>query len=203
MNEDKQFVLIEKRTLSVARSRKKRDLYRLAVAALDVGTAENYCNELIDSIDWSKNIPFHLTDAFSAAIVVAYARPFVQTRDPRSVGVLPKKWHNFSNPQLQNAHETMLRLRDDLFAHSDQTMTPMSIIPAGVIMHGIGRIPARTSWQLGRRAVPPATAIVNFRNACHDLRKRLEDAVSEAIEELYGKMELPRAEFVLRFNEGL
>jgi len=83
MNEDKQFVLIEKRTLSVARSRKKRDLYRLAVAALDIGTAENYCNELIDTIDWSKNIPFHLTDAFSAAILVAYARPFVQTRDPK------------------------------------------------------------------------------------------------------------------------
>jgi hypothetical protein len=203
MNEDKQFVLIEKRTLSVARSHKKRDLYRLAVAALDIGTAENYCNGLIDTIDWSKNIPFHLTDAFSAAILVAYARPFVQTRDPKSVGVLPKKWHKFSNPHLQNAHETMLRLRDDLFAHSDQTMTRMTIIPAGVMMHRIGRPAPRTSWQLGRRAIPPAITILNFRNACHDLRKRLEDAVSEAIEELYDKMELPRAEFALRFDEGL
>ena len=82
MNEDKQFVLIEKRTLSVTRSRKKRDLYRLAVAALDVGTAENYCNELIETIDWSKNIPFHLTDAFSAAIVVAYARPLFKQGTP-------------------------------------------------------------------------------------------------------------------------
>jgi len=36
MNKDKQFLLIEKRTLSVARSRKKRDLYLLAVAALDI-----------------------------------------------------------------------------------------------------------------------------------------------------------------------
>jgi len=203
MNDDKQFVLIEKRTLSVARSRKKRNLYRLAVAALDVRTAEDYCNELIDTIDWSKNIPFHLTDAFSAAIVVAYARPFVQTRDPKSVGVLPQKWHKFSSPHLQNTHETMLRLRDDLFAHSDQTMTPMTIIPAGVMMHRIGRIAPRTSWQLGRRAIPPATTILNFRNACHDLRERLENAVSEAIEELYGTMELPRAEFALRFDEGL
>jgi len=203
MNKDKQFVLIEKRTLSVARSRKKRDLYRLAVAALDIRTAENYCNELIDTIDWSKNIPFHLTDAFSAAILVAYARPFVQTRDPKSVGVLPKKWHKFSNPQLQNAHQTMLRLRDDLFAHSDQTMTPMTIIPAGVMMHRIGRPAPRTSWQLGRRTVPPDITILNFRNACHDLRKRLEDAVSEAIEDLYDKMELPHAEFALRFDEGL
>jgi hypothetical protein len=201
--EGTQFILKEKRTLSIARSRKKRELYRLALAALDIGTAENYCTELIDSIDWSaKKIPFHLTDAFSAAVVIAYARPFVQTRDDRSVGVLPKKWHSFPNSQLQNAHETMLRLRDDLFAHTDQTLTPMTIIPAGVMMHSIGRIAPRTSWQLGRRAIPPATTILNFRNTCHDLRERLENAVSKALDDLYGNMELPGAQFPLRFDDG-
>ena len=203
MDEDKLFVLIEKRSTSVARSRKKRELYRLALAALDVRTAENYCDELIETIDWGgKKIPLHLTDAFSAAVVTAYARPFVQTRDPRSVGVLPKRWHRFSNSQLQDAHETMLRLRDNLFAHTDQTMTPMTIIPAGVMMDQIGRTAPRTSWQLGRRAIPPITTMLNFRNACHDLRARLEDAVSTEIDDLYGNMQLPNAEFRLRFDEG-
>lgn len=198
-----QFVLKEERTSSVTRLRKKRNLYRLALAALDVGMAENYCDELIQSIDWDREkIPFHLTDAFSAAVVITYTRPFVATRNPKSVGVLPKKWHKFSNPQLQNAHETMLRLRDDLIAHTDQTMTPMTIFPAGVMMHRISRAAPRTSWQLGRRAIPPTTTILNFRNVCRDLRKRLEDAVSEAIEELYGNMELPRAPFPLRFDDG-
>src|SRR6266480_4574907 len=70
---------------------------------------------------------------------------------------------------------------------SDRTMTPMSIVPAGVTIQRIGRTALRTSWQLGRRAIPPATTIVNFRNACHDLRKRLENAVSETIEELYAR----------------
>jgi len=204
MATDKNFVLNEKRTLSVARSRKKRELYRLALAALDVTAAENYCNELIESINWKKEtIPFHLTEAFSSAVVIAYARPFVKTRNPNSVGILPNKWHIFSNPNLQSTHETMLRLRDDLYAHSDAAMTPMTIIPAGVMMRLVGRRAPRTSWQLGRRAIPPQTTILNFRNVCHDLRQRLEDAVSSAIEDLYGNMELPRAEFRLRFDEGL
>ena len=198
------FVFHAKRT-AAARSRKKRELYRLALAALDVRTAENYCNELFDSIDWKsgKNIPFHLTDAFSAAVVVAYARPFVNTNDPRSVGELPKKWHRFSDPRLKETHDSMLRLRNDLFAHTDQTMSPMMIIPAGVEMKDIGRSAPRTSWQIGRRAIPPETTLINFRNTCRDLRERLEDAVKAAIEQLYGGMDLPRTQFPLRFDEGL
>jgi hypothetical protein len=97
----------------------------------------------------------------------------------------------------------MLRLRNDLFAHTDQTMSPMTIIPAGVEMKGIGRLAPRTSWQIGRRAIPPETTLLSFRNTCRDLRKRLEDAVSNAIEELYGRMDLPRAAFPVRFDEGL
>jgi hypothetical protein len=204
MPNEQLFVFHAKRT-AAARSRKKRDLYRLALAALDVRTAENYCNELFDSIDWKsgKNIPFHLTDAFSAAVVVAYARPFVNTNDSRSVGQLPKKWHLFSDPRLKETHDSMLRLRNDLFAHTDQTMSPMMITPAGVEMKGVGRPAPGTSWQIERRAIPPATTLVNFRNTCRDLRKRLEDAVIAATEELYGGMDLPRAQFPLRFDEGL
>jgi hypothetical protein len=205
MADKMQFVLHPGRTRAIMRSRRKRELYRLALAALDVRTAENYCDELFDSINWKsgKKIPFHLTDAFSAAVVVAYARPFVNTNDHRSVGKLPKKWHRFSDSQLQETHDSMLRLRNDLFAHTDQTMSPMTIIPAGVEMKGIGRLAPRTSWQIGRRAIPPETTLLSFRNTCRDLRKRLEDAVSNAIEELYGRMDLPRAAFPVRFDEGL
>lgn len=190
---------------ATARSWKKRQLYRLALAALDVATAENYCNELFDSIDWKSGakIPFHLTDAFSAAVVVAYARPFINTRDPRFVGKLPKEWHRFSDPRLKETHDSMLRLRNDLFAHTDQTMSPMKVIPAGVDMKGTGRSAPGTSWQIGRRAIPPETTLINFRNTCRDLRKRLEDAVSAAIEDLYDGMDLPRAPFPVRFDEGL
>ncbi len=204
MSDEKPFILNQARTLSLARSRKKRDLYRLALAALDVGTAENYCRELADSIDWDKKkIPFHLTDAFSAAVVIAYARPFVQTKHVGFVGVLPKRWHHFSTPQLQNTHENMLRLRNDLFAHTDQSLTPMTIIPAGVMMNKIGRQAPQTSWQLGRRTVPPQTTILDFRSVCQDLRQRLETSISEMIDELYRNMELPRAPFRLRFDESL
>jgi hypothetical protein len=205
MAEERRFVIHAKRSESISRTRKKRELYRLALAALDIRTAENYCAELFESIDWSsgKGIPFHLTDAFSAAVVVAYARPFVPTRDPRSVGVLPPKWHRFSNPRLKETHDAMLRLRNDLFAHTDQTMSPMTIIPAGTPLMKVGRIAPRTSWQIGRRAIPPQTTILNYRQTCYDLRKRLEDAVSKAIEELYDGMDLPRASFNLRFDDGL
>jgi hypothetical protein len=203
MTADTQFILNEKRTQSVARSRKKRELYRLALAARDVGTAENYCKELFESINWNnERIPFHLTDAFSAAVVIAYARPFVQTKDTRSVGTLSSKWHKFSNPKAQKTHETMLRLRHDLFAHTDQTLSPMTIFPAGVMMKKVGRPAPRTSWQIAGRAIPPEVVLLDYRSTCTDLRERLEAAVSEAVEDLYGNMDLPHAPFLLRFDDG-
>lgn len=77
----------------------------------------------------------------------------------------------------------------------------MSIIPAG-IDPGIGRPVPGNSWRIGSQLIPP-WRVPDFRDTCKDLQTRLERAMTDLMEELYGKMDLPRRPFPLRFSEGL
>jgi len=44
--------------------------------------------------------------------------------------------------------------------------------------------------------------IKNSLDACEDLIARIMPEIEQLLEEIYGKMELPQREFVLRINEG-
>lgn len=183
------------------RSKRKLDLYRLALADKDVRAALYACNAFLDLIHgWTgETIPYPTSDAFISSIVTCYARPFTSNDFP---GVLPKQWRKFSDQQHQEAHREMIRLRHELFAHSDPTIHTMQIIPAGCYMRGVDRNAPRTSYQIRSQLIPPPR-VVGFRDTCVELQARFEKAISEMLDELYDGMDLPKRAFPFRFNEGL
>jgi hypothetical protein len=201
MHIERKFILNESRTAAISRIRKKREFYQLALADTDIRTAINVADDFIKLLkDWRKpKLPYHLSEAFVAYIVVSYSRPFIRTRRSR-VSPLPPRWSQFDNRRLQETHDLMVRVRHTLFAHSDPSLRMMSIIPAGVLMK-IGRPAPKISYMLTSQILPP-TEVGNLRATCVDLQQRLEVRVKQLLDEIYGGMELPRREFSLRFDDG-
>ena len=196
---DTNFIVLERHIRSLPRSKRKFNLYRLAVANKDVGAAEEICIAFLKHIFTTQDavIPYHTSEAFIGAIVTAYARPFM---DNDSNLKLPKSWRKFSRPELQQAHDQMLDLRGKVFAHSDAGVHPMKIYPAGYYSEKLGRQIPRTSMDLGSITVPPQS-VMGFHAVCKDLRQRLEKAVFDEIDELYGGMDLPACPFPVRFEK--
>jgi hypothetical protein len=198
-----QFVINLRHENSKPRSRKKFELYRLAVANQDISHAVNTCDELLKIIfakETGPKLPYHLREAFFSTIIVSYARPFM---DNDSNLKLPKEWSKFSNKGMQDTHLHMLELRNQLYGHSDADANRMIIMPAGYDSKQIGRKIPRTSWMF-HTFVPAHESILGFRATAADLQKRLEADVSSRIEELYDGMDLPNKPFRLnRDSEGL
>jgi len=200
----KEFILLEKHEASLSRSKKKHYLYRLAVANKDVGAAEDICNAYIGIIlgkpEGMEPMPYHVNEAFFLAIVTSYARPF-QNNDSNLK--LPKKWERFSTKQMQDTHNQMLQLRDEIYAHSDAAIHPMKIYPAGYYSQKLGRVIPRTSMEIEAITLSPQS-VMDFRAVCKDLHERLETEVFLQIDRLYGGMDLPSCPFPLRIHdEGL
>jgi hypothetical protein len=196
------FMMYEARSKAHSRARKKREFYQLALADTDVRTAINVADDFIDLLnEWRRpKLPYHLSEAFVAYIAVSYSRPFVQTRRS-SVPVLPPRWGQFADKRLQRTHDLILRVRHELFAHTDPSLRKLMIIPAGVFMKEIGRIAPRTSYMMTAQTLPP-TAIGELRVTCVDLQTRLQARLNELLDDLYGGMEMPQRKFPFRFDDG-
>ena len=193
--------ILKRHEKSLPRSKRKFNLYRLAVANKDVGAAEEICMSFLKYIFTTKEvaIPYHTSEAFIAAIVTSYARPFIQNDSDLQ---LPRKWREFNNPQFQDIHERMLKLRSEIYAHSDASIHPMTIVPAGYLSPRLGRKVPRTSMELGSITVPPES-VRDFYAVARNLRERLEKTVFDEIEELYGGMDLPACPFPLRLRKNM
>lgn len=189
--------------MAAARSWKKRELYQFVLADTDIRTSIAVADDFIELLRaWKKEtLPYHLSEAFVAYVAVSYARPFTHDRRHSSVASLPEKWGKFSDPKLQETHDMMIDLRHTLFAHSDPTSRKLSIIPPGVVLFR-QEIAQGTSWELTTFSLPPHS-IGELRNTCVDLQRRLQQRITILIDELYGGMDLPRAKFRVRFDEGL
>src|SRR5574341_438635 len=97
---------------------RKRELYRLALARTDIGQARDACRFFLDNVS-SYHHPLYV--ALYAAIVVSYARPFIQSR---TLGALPSRWARFSHPRLQKTHNKLMQARNEIIASSDVTGRP-------------------------------------------------------------------------------
>lgn len=134
----------------------------------------------------------------SPACGIGYARPFM---DNDSDLKLPKKWRVFGTQQLQDTHDHMIRLRGEVYAHSAASLHPMTILPAGYDSKRLGRKVPQTSMELGSQTVPPES-VIGFLAVARNLRERLEKAVFDEIDDLYGGMDLPARPFPVRFKKG-
>ncbi len=191
-------IIVEGRSKSCRRSTKKRQLQRLMIANSDIRAAKDACEFLLAN----PLPPFHsLQHAMAAAIVICYSRPFTTSRR-NSLGCLPSEWIKFKNSKLQLAHNTLLKARSEIVAHSDSETRQIKVYPPNIK-------PKEPSLPKSSRiafAIKTYTLsqsqIENSLDACEDLIARMMPEIERLLEEIYGKMELPQREFVLRINEG-
>ena len=137
-----------------------------------------------------------------AATVVCYARPFTHNEP---YGPLPEKWHHFEDNTHQKVHDALLKDRHELIAHSDLTRRKASVIPPGYSMG---------EWEGQRVSSEEVSVSVNiigykidfFKEVlltARNLNDHLTEEIHRLTEVLYGGMELPRAPFRLKIDEGL
>lgn len=194
---------------SEKRSRKKRLFQKLVLAQSDIHSAYEICKlfgERVasgarpeDTVRVGLNNPLYLP--LLQAIVISYARPFIEND---GLGVLPKQWSTFENKEFKEAHEFILKYRNELVAHSDTSVRKIQIfssdanfgpVPKGKKMQGPGY--ALNTYWISLRQVE------TFYRLCGFQADRLSKEAMSMLDEVYGRMELPNKAFDLRIDEGL
>ena len=192
---------------SRCRSEKKREIYKLILAQSDVGDAFRTCEHFLavigphaaKSSSRYAGMDHPLYYPLLEAIVISYARPFTPND---TIGQLQKKWGDFSDPQLQQAHEKILRARNELVAHSDPFARNVKIEPPGARRIG-GRIHSADVGFSIRGYWFTVKEVNMFYHAAGDLAARLLAEVEKLLADLYGRMDLPTRAFDLQLDEGL
>jgi len=181
------------------RSHQKRNLYRLLIARSDITASLNACDLILKNI---KSIKDENLYPLTTSVVVCYARPFTSNKP---YGSLPKKWSKFDNPQHKTTHEVLLKARHELFAHSDMNIRKAQIVPPN--------IPLVFGKQRELKSIGISTQVstkffeIDFfkivKETNLNLGRRVQAEIDNLLIELYGDMQLPNKEFLLRIDEGL
>jgi hypothetical protein len=172
-------------------------LYKLALAHKDISAAELTCEGYKKVIlNTSGKLPYEVNYAFMGSIVTSYSRPFV---DNKSTGVLSGHWRKFDDRRLQAIHDSIIKARHEVYAHSDSNVSRLWLVPAGTLMKGIGRIAPRASWIFHTYEIQP-DAIIGYHDCCKDLKNRLQDEVSKLVEEHCDQKGILKEEFELKWR---
>jgi hypothetical protein len=191
---------------SVPRSEKKREIYKLILAQSDIGAAFRTCEHFLTVIGPHAaksrgryaGMDHPLYYPLLEAIVISYARPFTPND---KLGQLKKKWGEFGDARFQEAHDKILRARNELVAHSDPFERKVQIKPPGA-----GKLGAIHSPELGFSICGywfTVRDVDAFYHTAGDLATRLLAEVEKLLADLYAGMKLPARAFDLRLNEGL
>ena len=182
-----------------SRAQKKKNLYKLLVARSDIDAAHTACELFLKTVtDLSDDLYYPLF----TAIVVCYARPFTNNKP---FGSLPEKWGRFIDPNQQKLHDSLIKTRRELVAHSDLSVRKAMIVPPGVL---IGRLNERQlkSSKIGTQINYYLFRIPEIRKIpllTLDLGRRVNAEIEVTLAELYGGMDLPFVKFALRIDDGL
>ena len=182
---------------SPLRSARKRELYRLIVARSDMLAAMESCDLILGPPELDLSDPKYLP-LFHAA-TVAYARPFSANRPH---GPLPARWSRFADASDQHVHDTLIDLRNQFVAHSDQDAREVLIWPPGSRQPGTG-VTLTFPWVSVRNRAYPIAFIRAVRAHCLELGRRINAEIDTLMEELYGNRVLPVQPFPLVYDEEL
>lgn len=182
------------------RSRRKMELYKMLVARSDIDAARTSAELFLKTV---RDIANELYYPLFTAIVICYARPFTNNAP---YGALPNKWAKFPNEDLQDVHDSLMKARNEIVAHSDMSVRKAMIVPPGVVIGKLGNgkeiksagIGAQTNYYLFREH-----QIREVHTLTRDLGHRLNTEIDRRVAELYDGMELPATPFNLRIDEGL
>jgi len=158
--------------------RKKKALYRLALARADIRGAMEGCDFLIaNGIKAGDKLYPTLHDG----IIIAYARPFT-ANEP--LGCLPRKWSKFDDPELTRLHNELLYLRQKTVGHSDARERKVYIVPSGARMYNAG--PPNINLGIGvRNWALPLERWHDVRALCRDLGESLSLEIESEVQVLY------------------
>jgi len=137
-----------------------------------------------------------------SAIVVCYSRPFTNNKPH---GSLAKKWNKFEDKILERTHYELLKARNELIAHSDMNVRIASIVPQYVEIKSNAKKPIISSeisaqissYYYHKSFFKDAIMLFNHQGL------KLNEAIDFLVNDLYAGMELPRAVFTIKIDDGL
>jgi hypothetical protein len=179
-----------------SRSAKKKELYQLAIARSDITEAMTTCDIMVEHV---KDMGSKLYQPLFHAIVVSYARPFTGNRPH---GRLPAEWSKFPDPYFQEAHDKIIKARNQYIAHSDEEIRKVLIFPPGAPIGETGYRAGDLSLTV-RTMGFPLEWFPPIRDLCRDLGGRMDKRVNSLLAELYVGRELPAEAFPLTFDDDL
>ncbi len=180
----------------MSRRQQKLRLYKLALARSDFAVCRKACGVLLENVQgFDHPLYFHL---YSSA-VIAYAKPFVQSKS----GPLPSQWKKFEHSWMLGIHDDAIRARHEVIAHNDDQVRKIWIVPPGAASPEIIEGPiSGLSFKIETYYVPGGFFSALFQ-LCDYQIYRLNSAIEEDLESLYGGREIPAEEFLLTFDDEL
>jgi len=181
------------------RSDLKRQLHRLIVAQSDINAARNAW-QLLKSNPTQPGHSVHTS--LMAAMVISYARPFVSSE---SFGILPRKWSTYPDSRYQKNHDALLKARNEIVAHSEQSVRKVMIVPPGVRMKlhpASSPVSEWISYIVSTYSLPP-NVLETLGGMLDDVLKRMFDEIELLLNKLYADRNLPNQEFLLQMDEEL
>ncbi len=136
---------------------------------------------------------FHL---YSSA-VVAYAKPFVQSKS----GPLPSQWKKFEHSWMLKIHDDAIRARHEVVAHNDDQVRKIWIVPPGAASPEIVEGPiSGLSFKIETYYVPGGFFSA-LAQVCDYQIYRLNAAIDEDVAGLYADRDIPAQEFLLTIDD--
>src|SRR6266516_2475776 len=166
-----------------------KTFWKLAHAKRAVSLVQTTCDLYLRHVK-NELSPLHIP--LLCSICVTYARPFT---DNDGVGRISSKFVRFSDKKLQNTHDLLWDARRRFYAHSDATVTAVSLSGESFAIHPIDvTISRRDSCQgtdlltfgynlheLCLRGI----VIPDVQRLCGELDRRLEAAIKKTMQELF------------------
>jgi hypothetical protein len=136
-----------------------KTFWKLAHARRAVSLVRSTCDLYAKHVE-NEHSPLHIP--LLCSICVTYARPFT---DNDGVGMISTKFARFSDAKLQNTHDLLWNARKRFYAHSDATVTAVSLSGESLAIQPI-------DVTISRRDTGRATDLLTFGYNLHEIRLR-------------------------------
>jgi hypothetical protein len=156
---------------------RKKMLFKLVIARVDMLTAEQTCELLLD-LTPDPGSPLYV--ALNNALVVAYARPFTNNKP---LGALPARWQRFGDARQSELHADLLAARNRVVAHSQMFDGKVVIVPRGS-RFSPGDPPMLEAVGIAVDMFAP-DVISDIRDLCRSLRQRIHEEAERLLDILY------------------
>jgi hypothetical protein len=175
---------------------KQKKLSRLISAYYDMHRANETAERIL-------NLPPDFPRADDVAedlmivFVISYARPFTQNS---GVGWILTEYPNhpeFGDAETKTAHERIMYVRNNLYAHANRENLGVKIIPPGVTNPDTGRVRDVFDFNIGKRSFIKREYIEWLARVPFEFSKILRRDIDALIEELF-KPQNPTAAFELQ-----